>query len=104
MFRLLSQSRLQFYLNVALDYRLSTSGTVQDIPMALYYDAAPLLSSSEQTGSLKSRVFNSRDIKSSPKQVYALVSEASKWSSILTEVIEKSQLLQYERKVCERSL
>lgn len=67
--------------------------------MSLYYDAAPLLSSGgELTGSLKSRVFNSKDIKSSPKQVYALVSEASKWSSILTEVIEKSQLLQYERK------
>ena len=68
------------------------------IPMSLYYDAAPLLTSSnELEGSLKSRVFTSKDIKSSPKQVYALVSEASKWSSILTEVIEKSQLLQYER-------
>ena len=72
--------------------------------MSLYYDAAPLLSSSDKlTGSLKSKVFNSKDTKSSPKQVYALVSEASKWSSILTEVIEKSQLLQYERKVCGRT-
>ena len=73
-------------------------------PMSLYYDAAPLLKSSDElTGSLKSRVFTSKDIKSSPKQVYALVSEASKWSSILTEVIEKSQLLHFERKVCKRS-
>ena len=73
--------------------------------MSLYYDAAPLLTSSDELkGSLKSRVFTSKDIKSSPKQVYALVSEASKWSSILTEVIEKSQLLQYERNVRERSL
>ena len=71
--------------------------------MSLYYDAAPLLSSGDElSGSLKSKIFNSKDIKSSPKQVYALVNEASKWSSVLTEVIERSQLLQYERKVCEK--
>lgn len=68
--------------------------------MSLYYDAAPLLlPNSDQAGSLKSRVFNSKDLKSTPKQVYALVSEASKWSSVLSEVIDQSQLLQLERKV-----
>lgn len=68
--------------------------------MSLYHDAAPLLlRSPDQTGSLKSRLFNAKDLKSTPKQVFALVSEASKWSPILSEVIEKSQLLQLERKV-----
>lgn len=68
--------------------------------MSLYHDAAPLLlRNSDQAGSLKSRVFNAKDLKSTPKQVYALVSEASKWSPVLSEVIERSQLLQLERKV-----
>ena len=73
--------------------------------MSLYYDAAPLLlPSPDQAGSLKSRVFNSKDHKSPPKQIFALVSEASKWSPIISEVIEKSQLLQLERKVRISSL
>ena len=62
--------------------------------MSLYYESAPFL----RQDSLKSRVFSAQ-LKSKPKQVYALVSEASKWSSILTEVIEKSQILTLERKV-----
>ncbi|KAL8898426.1 MAG: hypothetical protein Q9207_006704 [Kuettlingeria erythrocarpa] len=67
--------------------------------MSLYYEAAQFLLPSEgQSGSLKSRVFNSKDIKSSPKQTYALVAETSKWSSILSQVIEHSQLLRHERK------
>ena len=68
--------------------------------MSLYYDSASLLVSGDGlSGSLKSRVFNSKDLKSPPKQVFALVSEAAKWSPVLTEVVEKSQLLQMERKV-----
>ena len=69
--------------------------------MSLYYDAAPLLvSASDSAGSLKSRVFGSKDLKCPPKQVFALVTEASKWSTFLAEVIERSQLLKHERKVC----
>ena len=69
--------------------------------MSLYYDAAPLLlpNPDQAAGSLKSRIFNSKGHKSPPKQIFALVSEASKWSPVLSEVIEKSQLLQLERKV-----
>ena len=68
--------------------------------MSLYYDAAPLLlANSERTGSLKSRVFNSKGHKSPPKQIFALVSEATKWSPVLSVVVEKSELLQLERKV-----
>ena len=68
--------------------------------MSLYYDAAPLiLPNADQAGSLKSRVFNSKGHKSPPKQIFALVSEASKWSPVLSQIIENSQLLQLERKV-----
>ncbi|KAL8931321.1 MAG: hypothetical protein Q9211_007053 [Gyalolechia sp. 1 TL-2023] len=68
--------------------------------MSLYYDAAPLLLSSQsQSGSLKSIVFGSTNLKSPPKQVYALLTEASKWSTVLSEVIDNSQLLQHERKL-----
>lgn len=62
--------------------------------MSLYYESAPFL----HQDSLKSRVFSAQ-LKSKPKQVYALVSEASKWSSVLKEVVEKSQILTLERKV-----
>ena len=73
--------------------------------MSLYYDAAPLLlPDSNQAGSLKSRIFNSKGHKSSPKQIFALVSEASKWSPVLSEVIDRSQLLQLERKVSSDNL
>ncbi|KAI4247282.1 MAG: hypothetical protein L6R40_001625 [Gallowayella cf. fulva] len=68
--------------------------------MSLYYDATNfLVASSNQTGSLKSRVFGAKELKSSPKQVFALVTEASRWSPILAEVVEKAQLMQEERKL-----
>lgn len=63
--------------------------------MSLYYESAPFLGHA----ALKSQVFSSKTLKSTPKQVFALVSEASKWSIILKEVIENSQLLVCERKV-----
>jgi len=70
--------------------------------MSLYYDAAPLLlpEPGQPSGSLKLRTFGAENLKSTPTQVYALVSGACKWSPILKEVVEKSQLLQFERKVC----
>ena len=68
--------------------------------MSLYFDAAPLLlPNPDQAGSLKLRIFNSKGHKSSPKQIFALVSQTSKWSQVLSDVIERSQLLQLERKV-----
>lgn len=67
--------------------------------MSLYYDAAPfLVPSRDPPKPLKSRIFGSKDLRSSPKQVYALVIEASKWSPFLSDVIDKSQLLRHERK------
>lgn len=72
--------------------------------MSLYYESAPFIlgksgEGGTETGSLKSRVFGLKTLRSSPTQVYALVAEASKWSSVLKDVIENSQLLILERKV-----
>ncbi|MCJ1284876.1 hypothetical protein MMC26_004213 [Xylographa opegraphella] len=68
--------------------------------MSLYYEAAGFIEPlAPQASSLKSRVYNAKNLKSTPAQVFALVSEASKWSPILKEVVEKSQLLLHERKL-----
>ncbi|KAI1072247.1 hypothetical protein LB507_003194 [Fusarium sp. FIESC RH6] len=68
--------------------------------MSLYHEAAEILTgSSSEGGSLKSRVFKKKGLKSPPNQVYALVLESCKWSPILKEVIEKSELLKFERKL-----
>lgn len=69
--------------------------------MSLYFEAASVISDcKQQSVSLKSRLFNTRDLKCPPAQLYAVISEAVKWSSILKEVIERSQLLVYEKKAC----
>ncbi|EKJ68080.1 hypothetical protein FPSE_11891 [Fusarium pseudograminearum CS3096] len=68
--------------------------------MSLYHEAAEIVTgSSSEGGSLKSRVFKKKGLKSAPNQVYALVLESCKWSPILKEVIEKSELLKLERKL-----
>lgn len=69
--------------------------------MSLYHEAAEILtSSSNEGGSLKSRVFKRKNIKSPPNQLYAVVFETCKWSAVLKEVIEGAELLKHERKVC----
>ena len=71
--------------------------------MSLYHEAAELLlPTSTEGGSLKSRDFRKKNLKSAPNQVYALVLETCKWSSILKEIIEKTDLLKHERKVSPR--
>ncbi|TWU76707.1 hypothetical protein ED733_002459 [Metarhizium rileyi] len=68
--------------------------------MSLYHEAAHILStSSEEGGSLKSRVFGRKGIKSAPNQLYALVLESCKWSAILKEVVEGAEILKTERKL-----
>lgn len=70
-------------------------------PMSLYYEAAAVLANPDRAGgSLKSRIYKQKDLKSSPAQIVALVTEASKWSAVLKEVIEQSGLLAEEKKVC----
>lgn len=68
--------------------------------MSLYHEGAEVLvASSTEGGSLKSRIFGRRNIKSTPGQLYALVFETCKWSSVLKEVIEASAILSLEKKV-----
>lgn len=68
--------------------------------MSLYYEAAEVLTNTENAGgSFKNRIYRNKSLKSSPASLYALVSEASKWSLVLKDVIERSRLLKEERKV-----
>lgn len=69
--------------------------------MALYYDAASILSSTEVSGSLKSRIYNTNNVnlKSKPAQIYALISETAKRDVFLKEVIDNTDLLKDEPKV-----
>ena len=57
--------------------------------------------SSAEGGSLKSRIFNKKDknIKSPPGQLYALALETAKWSGILSEVVDRAEILRHEKKV-----
>ena len=69
-------------------------------PMSLYYEAATVLANPEKIGgSLKSRIYKNKELKSSPAQLFALISEASKWSLVLKDVIERCGLLAEEKKV-----
>ncbi|KAH8909966.1 S-adenosyl-L-methionine-dependent methyltransferase [Coniochaeta sp. PMI_546] len=68
--------------------------------MSLYHEAAAILSSSgSEGGSLKSRIYGNKDLKSPPAQLYALVFETCKWSHVLKEVIDASEILKHERKL-----
>ena len=69
--------------------------------MSLYYEGAKIVSQHDAPlGTLKSRIFGgAKALKAPPKQLYALVSQASKWSSILSEVVERAALLAHERKL-----
>lgn len=67
--------------------------------MALYYDAASILSSTETSGSLKSRIYSNTTLKSKPAQIYALISETAKRDVFLKEVLDNTDLLKDEPKV-----
>lgn len=68
--------------------------------MSLYHETADILSATVG-GNLKTRIFSKKDLKSPQQVVYALAVETCKWSPVLKEVIEKSELLRHERKVSE---
>ncbi|KAH8663491.1 S-adenosyl-L-methionine-dependent methyltransferase [Tricladium varicosporioides] len=68
--------------------------------MSLYHETAEFLTTPASSGgSLKSRIFTKKDIKSQPAQIYALAIESCKWSAILKEVIESAEILRLERKL-----
>ena len=69
--------------------------------MSLYYEAVDvLIAPTNAGGSLKSRIFSKKDLKSHPAQIYALAIETCKWSPILKEIIESAEILRLEKKVC----
>jgi putative methyltransferase len=70
--------------------------------MSVYFDAVSIIQTpSKEGGSFKSRIYNnSKNLHSSPAQVFALVTETAKWDILLKEVIENSGLLLREQKVC----
>ncbi|KAL4999139.1 S-adenosyl-L-methionine-dependent methyltransferase [Aspergillus recurvatus] len=68
--------------------------------MSLYYEAASVLTApSSAGGSFKSRLYNSRNLKASPAQIYALITEAAKWDVLLKEVIDQAGILKLEPKL-----
>ncbi|KAJ5114269.1 hypothetical protein NUU61_000028 [Penicillium alfredii] len=67
--------------------------------MSLYFDAVALLTAPSAGGSFKSRIYSARDLRASPAQIYALITEASKWDRVLSEVIEHADILSLERKL-----
>lgn len=68
--------------------------------MSLYFETAEILKQTDYNReSLKAKVYGNKALKSPPASIYALASEATKWSAVLTEVIEKSGILALEKKV-----
>ncbi|KAK5116420.1 hypothetical protein LTR62_007967 [Meristemomyces frigidus] len=66
--------------------------------MSLYHESARLLTDSQaQKTSIKSLVYGKKTWKSDPKTLFALSTEAAKWSSVLSEVVERSGILKLER-------
>ena len=68
--------------------------------MSLYYDAVNILvrpAGSDE--SLATTVHRAPNLKTKAGQVYALVSEATKWSSVLSGIIERTEILKHEKKV-----
>lgn len=71
--------------------------------MALYHEAASILETvNNGKTSLKAEVFGKKGWKSDGKTLFALTSEAAKWSGILAEVVEKSGILKLEKQVCSQ--
>ena len=68
--------------------------------MSLYYETAAVLENKNRAGgSLKSRVYGTKDLKSSPASIHALATKATLWADILKEVVERSGMLGVEKKV-----
>ena len=71
-----------------------------EFTMSLYHEAAAILDTvNKGKTSLKAEIFGKKTWKTDGKVLFALTSEAAKWSSILAEVVEKSGLLKIEKQV-----
>jgi 25S rRNA (cytosine2278-C5)-methyltransferase len=72
--------------------------------MSLYFEGADVLQSVQESGgSIKSAVFSKKERKCDSKALFALTTEAVKWSQVLSQVIDNSGLLKVERQVCDMS-
>lgn len=67
--------------------------------MSLYIEAARIIQR-PRYGGLRGAVFSDASVKSRPEQLYALIIETLKHQEIINEVLDKSGLLEIERKVC----
>ncbi|KAI7217274.1 S-adenosyl-L-methionine-dependent methyltransferase [Hortaea werneckii] len=68
--------------------------------MSLYHEAAGILQSArKEQASVKSLVFSKKGWKSDPKTLFALSTEAAKWSEVLSEALEKSGVLGVEKQL-----
>ncbi|KAI7177248.1 S-adenosyl-L-methionine-dependent methyltransferase, partial [Hortaea werneckii] len=68
--------------------------------MSLYHEAAGILQSvRKEQASVKSLVFSKKGWKSDPKTLFALSTEAAKWSEVLSETLEKSGVLGVEKQL-----
>lgn len=67
--------------------------------MSLYYEAASVLAAERSTSTLSVRIYNTKELKSKPAQLYALVSETVLWSSVLSDLVERTEILKLEKKV-----
>jgi hypothetical protein len=68
--------------------------------MSLYHEAAECLTVAQKNGgSLKSVVFGKKTWKTDARTLFAICAEAAKWSTILSEVVEKSGILKLEKNV-----
>ena len=80
--------------------RTENSRQLQKTAMSLYHEAAGILDTvNKGKTSLKAEIFGKKTWKTDGKTLFALTSEAAKWSSILAEVVEKSGILKLERQV-----
>ncbi|KAK5128953.1 hypothetical protein LTR85_000286 [Meristemomyces frigidus] len=68
--------------------------------MSLYHEAASVLDTARKKSiPLKSIIYNKKDWKSDPKTLFALSTEAAKWSEVLSEVLERSGVLKIEKQL-----
>jgi putative methyltransferase len=74
------------------------AATTSKPAMSLYHEAAGILDTvNKGKTSLKAEIFGKKTWKTDGKTLFALTSEAAKWSSILAEVVEKSGILKLEK-------
>ena len=81
-------------------YQEHSKQSGQKTSMSLYHEAASVLTTARNDqGSIKSLVYSKKGWKSDPKTLFALSTEAAKWSEVLSEVIERSGVLKVEKTV-----